>query len=365
MKQYFAPGRINLIGEHLDYNGGFVMPAAISLGISAKVTRNKSRLYTLSSEGHPTVNIPFLEKLFYEEKDTWANYPKGIIAVCQSLFDVENGGTISYSSTLPEGSGLSSSAALEVLTAYILHDLHNEKISKRSLALLCQKVENQFIGVNCGIMDQYAVANGKQNTALLLDCQNVRHEDVPLYFGEYQLIVMDTCKPRALRESKYNERRSECEAALALIQKDFPVLNLAAANSEQVNQCIKDEIVKKRALHVVSEQQRVLDAAKYLKNNALLDFGKLLNASHLSLQNDYEVSGIELDTLVESAWKSKYCLGARMTGAGFGGCAIALVQKEHLAEFTDTVTAQYLAIIGYECKLYNVEIVDGAGAIND
>lgn len=223
MKQYFSPGRINLIGEHVDYNGGLVLPAAISLGIWAEVERNKSLYMSLSSEGHSAVEISLRDELKYVAEDGWANYPKGVIAACKSLFEIENSAIIHYKSTLPEGSGLSSSAAIEVLTAYILHDLNGQKITRRNLSLLCQKVENQFLGVNCGIMDQYAVANGKKNTALLLDCQLVRHEEIPLDFGDYQLLVMNTCKPRALITSKYNERRGECETALAQIQAKFPI----------------------------------------------------------------------------------------------------------------------------------------------
>ncbi len=346
MKKYFAPGRVNLMGEHLDYNGGNVLPAAISLGITASVQREKSRFVRIRSEGHPEKIIDLDAEMRFEEKEGWANYPKGVLSDFLKSFEIPFGLDIHYSSTLPEGSGLSSSAAIEVLTMFILYDLTGEQITQRELALRCQAVENRFIGVNCGIMDQYAVANGKKNHALLLDCHSVTHQEIPINTGQYELVVMDSRKPRKLIESKYNERRSECEEALRLIQKKYAIPNLASATEAQVSECVKDSVLSKRATHVITEQLRVKQASEVLKGGNLIQFGLLMIDSHHSLMNDYEVSGEELNVLFASARGTAGCIGARMTGAGFGGCAIALVEKEQFNQWSDRVKQEYLEIIG-------------------
>lgn len=364
MKKYFCPGRINLIGEHLDYNGGLVLPVAISLGITATVSRTKSSRVQFSSEGMPTVTLDVNDDWKYTGEDGWANYPKGVFMQFKHQYeDLRGGINIHYQSTLPMASGLSSSAAMEVLTMYILHDIMEEPTSKRSIALRCQQVENQFIGVNCGIMDQYAVANGTPNTAMLLDCSTATHTAVTFPESEYLLVVMNTCKPRRLVTSAYNERRAECEAALALIQSQFPISSLAAATQAQVDACVKDAILHKRATHVVTEQARVIEAAAALQKGDFLTLGNAMNASHHSLRYDYEVSGTELDTLVALAQAQPGCIGARMTGAGFGGCAIAWVSAAHYPDFATAIPPAYEAQIGYPCELYVVEVVAGVGEV--
>ncbi|MFN0201743.1 MAG: galactokinase [Bacteroidia bacterium] len=363
---YFAPGRVNLIGEHLDYNGGWVLPAAISKGITAKVEFLPEKQLILSS-AHASLlfrsNIN--ENFEYKKTEDWVNYPKGIIREINRRFPLHQGLAIHFESNLPMSSGLSSSAAIEVLTAFILYEVHGQKISRKELALLCQKVENEFIGVNCGIMDQYAVANGKEGNALLLDCATVSHQDIPFQTFDYQLLVMNTCKPRKLIEGKYNERRSECEAALALIQKKYEIPHLAAANQAMLTEMVQDALLYKRARHVISEQARVLETGTGLASLAdLQQFGQNMNASHLSLKNDYEVSGIELDTLVETAQQTAGCLGARMTGAGFGGCAIALVKKTEVEAFIALVSTAYEQKIGYAAEIYPVEIAAGVHKVS-
>lgn len=364
MKKYFAPGRVNLIGEHLDYNGGVVMPVAISLGIEATVTERNDQIIQLSSEGmEQTYSFPINAPYHYNVEDDWANYPKGVFAHFLPQFSPKTGLNIHFKSTLPIGSGLSSSAAIEVLTAYILADICGKQIDRKNLALECQKVENEYIGVNCGVMDQYAVANGEKNKALFLDCLLVAHKIIPFETGDYRLCILDTCKPRALRESKYNERRAECEAALEIL---LPLGSAVASHLVHISQgdalaFLRDKTLKKRAIHVISENERVLKARKALTEGDIITFGKLMNESHESLQKDYEVTGKELDAIVAAAQATEGCIGARMTGAGFGGCAIALVHFSQIPFFEEKVKSVYLKEIGYECAIYEVEIVAGVG----
>jgi galactokinase len=358
-KTYFAPGRVNLIGEHLDYNGGLVLPAALTMGITAQYTARNDNKVTLRSATHQFYKqIDLSHPLDYDTANDWTNYPIGIIQQLKKEGHAVPACDISYSSNLPEGSALSSSAAIEVLTAYILLSQTESNINLSWLSKFCQQVENQFIGVQCGIMDQFASALGKADHAILLNCANLNYQYVPIQLNNYRLLILNTKKPRSLITSKYNDRRSQCEQALHILQATSSIKNLAEANMSQLD-LLKDETIKKRARHVITEALRVKETVKALRFNNLSTFGRLMNASHASLKNDYEVTGIELDTLAEEAQKLKGCLGARMTGGGFGGCAIALVHHHSIAEFKHILSFKYNAATGLNCEIYESQIGDG------
>jgi len=357
---FFSPGRVNLIGEHIDYNGGLVLPAALSLGISAAVRRRNDgfvRLCSGNEAGKAQINLN--ETLSAGISPKWANYPAGVMKYLIDAGHKLSGCDIFALSDLPESSGLSSSAALEVLSAFMmLFPEGGSKIDRIKIALLCQKVENEFIGVNCGIMDQFAVAMGKKDNAILLNTNNLSYEYIPFELGNYRLLIMNTRKPRELSDSKYNERRAECDAALEIIRKMKPVNNLVEADIEDII-LIKDPILRKRARHVITENKRVEKSVRALKNGEIARFGHLMGASHDSLKNDYEVSGFELDTIVEQALNQPSCLGARMTGAGFGGCAIAIVEESGIEEFSDRVISGYKNLTGLDGEIYISIIEDG------
>ena len=363
IKTFLSPGRVNLIGEHIDYNGGFVFPGALTVGIYAALSLrddNKIRMRSKNVAGEVIVDLD--EDLVYKKEDDWGNYPKGVIKALKDLGHEVPGMDIVLYSNIPDGAGLSSSAALEILMAYIILYLENpEQIDRVEIAKLCQKVENEFVGVNCGIMDQFAVAVGKKDHAILLDCDSLYYEYAPLNLGEYSLVIMSTNKRRELADSKYNERRSECEKALEIINenKSEKLANLCQATLADIESFITDETIKKRAIHVVTENQRVKKSIEMLKDNDILGFGKLLTASHMSLENDYEVTGLHLDTLVHEALKINGCIGARMTGAGFGGCAIALVDNTKVEEFKEKVSVAYKKVTGITPSFYTSNIGEG------
>lgn len=360
MKKYFAPGRVNLIGEHLDYNGGLVLPAAINLGISATyVPRNDSKIIFRSTTHSLHKEFELDSELSFDPSNEWTNYPLGVIAQLKKENHSVSGCEITYESNLPEGSGLSSSAAVEVLTAFTVLSQSETSINLVWLANLCKQVENEFIGVKCGIMDQYAVALGKKDYALLLDCKQMHHEYIPFELGDYRLVIMNSKKQRSLIHSKYNERKAECEEALKQLQyAKHELQNLCEADMSFLA-LLQDETLYKRARHVISENLRVKEAVKVLEMNDLSTFGRLMNASHASLKNDYEVTGIELDTLAETAQEVKGCLGARMTGAGFGGCAIAIVHRTAVEVLKNQVGERYLTVTGLNCEIYETQIGDG------
>lgn len=353
--QFFAPGRINIIGEHIDYNGGFVMPAAISLGVTMTISPRNDKKVSLSSEGHSHICSLDLDKeIRFAPEDTWANYPKGIIDyLCRNKFatvEIKNGWDIHYQSTLPMGAGLSSSAAIEVVTAYGIMNLLNVDADPKAIAFLAQKVENEFIGVKCGLMDQFAVAMGMEKRAILLNTSNNDFRYVLADMPQHVFVVMNTNKPRALAESKYNERKEESEAALALLKanvrpnkkEEYKEKNhLCDYSVEDVNFAISNPILKKRAMHAVTEQKRVLSAEKALVNKDIKELGRLMLASHIYLRDFYEVSCHELNIMVSLATKQASCVGARMVGAGFGGCALAVVQKTNLDSFLETMHQEY------------------------
>lgn len=360
---FFSPGRVNLIGEHIDYNGGFVFPAAVTMGIAAAVKLRNDKAVHVYSTNFGTGYMLNPER--QTEKDSrldWANYPLGVLVMLRRQgFDIP-GMEITYSGNLPDGSGLSSSAAIEVLTAYLAlvaagHE--PEKIDRKWLAVFCQSVENQFIGVNSGIMDQYSVANGREGYAMLLDCEKVESRQVPFRLKGYSIVIMDTRKPRQLVDSKYNERRDECDRALAAINRSGSYPNLCDVPLDVAENSIHDPVIWKRARHVITEQGRVLKAVEALESGDLKTFGVLLDASHKSLKEDYEVTGPELDTVVDVARAQPGCLGARMTGAGFGGCAIALVENSRLDAFQKPVAEQYRAATGLEAAFYISQAGEG------
>lgn len=363
---YFAPGRINLIGEHTDYNGGYVFPAAITIGTYGLVKKRADRLIRFYSENFPELGIieVSLDDLTYKAEDNWTNYPKGVLYYLIDAGErIEQGMDLFFYGNIPNGAGLSSSASIELLMGVLVDDLFHLANDRLTLVKLGQKVENEFIGVNSGIMDQFAIGMGKKNQAILLDTNTLAYEMVPASFGDYVIVIMNTNKRRELADSKYNERRSECEAALKQLQTELAIQSLGELNEADFNahsQVINDPTVIKRARHAVTENQRTLKAKAALVQNDLVTFGQLLNASHASLKDEYEVTGNELDVLVEAAQQQPGVLGARMTGAGFGGCGIALVKEENVAAFIESVSAIYEETIGYPADFYVAHIDEGA-----
>lgn len=361
---FFAPGRVNLIGEHIDYNGGHVLPAAISLGIHAAVRYTGGMAVTLRSTDIPGASAVDLgQQIKFDARDGWTNYLKGVVTALLNEGRDLPGCQILFSGDLPVGAGLSSSAAIEVLTAYLLlYPSSGDAIDRIWLAVLCQGAENHFVGVGCGIMDQFSVAMGKKDCAILLGCSDLSYRLIPAKMTECRLLIMDTGKRRRLENSKFNERRAECEAALDMIRKHRPVPNLCSAAASDVDKYVTDPVLKRRATHVISENARTLRAASLLGAGDWRGFGRLLVESHESLRRNYEVTGPELDALVEVSLQQKACLGARMTGAGFGGCAIALVRTEQVSRFTEKVCAEYWRRTHLEASILDCTLADGVHA---
>lgn len=363
IRAFHSPGRVNLIGEHIDYNGGYVFPCALEFGTYACVREREDNIVNLASTNFDLKVSVNLDNVEYKDEDDWSNYPKGVIKVMMDKGYKVSGMDILISGNIPNGAGLSSSASLEVLIGVIINNLFNQgKIDKVELVKISQKAENTFVGVNCGIMDQFAVGMGKANKAILLDCNTLNYSYADVKLGDYSLVIMNTNKRRALNESKYNERRAECEEALKAISKEKEINALCELTTEEyafLESLIEKENVRKRARHAVYENERVKTAFNCLNEGKLQEFGNLLVQSHNSLRDLYEVTGNELDTLVEEALKASGCIGARMTGAGFGGCAIALVDKSHIDEFAKTVKENYVKAIGYEPSFYFSGIGEG------
>ncbi len=364
-KTFFAPGRINLIGEHLDYNGGYVLPCAISLGTYGVVAQRNDQQINFYSLNFPNSGIihASLTNLKYQVKHDWANYLLGMIWILvKQGYQINHGFDLLIAGDLPNGAGLSSSAAMELLMGKILLNLFNLPINNLELAMNGQKVENDYIGVNSGIMDQFAIAMGKQDQAILLNTDTLQYQYVPLQLAEYAIVIMNTNKRRELQTSKYNERRHECEHALHLLQQDVAIHNLCDLNKAQFDEytyLLNNDTLIRRTRHVVFENQRVLQVQHALMKHDLTTMGHLLNASHISLHYDYAVTGKELDTLVAAAWQRKNVLGARMCGAGFGGCAIAIVKQDSIDNFCQQVGQQYHEVIGYDATFYVAHIANG------
>ncbi|PAE43172.1 galactokinase [Bacillus sp. 7884-1] len=366
---FFAPGRINLIGEHTDYNGGHVFPCAITYGtyaVAKKRDDNVVRLYSVNFPNKEVIEFD-LTQLDYDKQHNWANYPKGMIRyIKEAGYDISTGFECVIEGNIPNGAGLSSSASIELLTGVLLDGLYKLGIPRLDMIKLGKRVENEFIGVNSGIMDQFAIGMGKKDAGILLDCQTLNFQYAPIKLEGYKILIMNTNKRRELADSKYNERRGECEQALAQLQQRLPIEalgQLTEAEFDENQTLIPNETVRKRAKHAVYENVRTLKALEELRAGNLEAFGQLMNQSHISLRDDYEVTGVELDNLVEAAWKQPGVIGARMTGAGFGGCAIAIVENEQVDSFIANVGAAYQDKIGYPADFYVVSIGDGAKEI--
>lgn len=364
-KVYFAPGRVNMIGEHTDYNGGHVFPCALTIGtygVARKRNDNKLRFYSMNFEGKGIIESSLDDLKPYKEAN-WTNYPKGVMwAFEERGMKIPCGMDLMLNGNIPNGSGLSSSASVEVLTGFILRDFFGFDVTNQDLALIGQFSENNFNGVNCGIMDQFAIAMGKEGHAIFLDTADLSYEYAPIKLENAKIVIACSNKKRGLGDSKYNERRSECETALAELQTVVDIKALGELTEEafeQYKSAIKSEVRTRRAKHAVYENQRTVKAVEALKNNDVKLFGQLMNASHVSLRDDYEVTGIELDTLVEEAWKVDGVIGSRMTGAGFGGCTVSIVEDKAIDGFIESVGKAYEAKIGYAADFYVVEIGDG------
>lgn len=362
---YFAPGRVNLIGEHTDYNGGHVFPCALTIGTYGAARKREDgrlRFYSMNFEKLGVIESS-LEDLVPSKEAGWTNYPKGVLwAFGERGMKVPCGMDLLLYGNIPNGSGLSSSASVEVLTGFILRDFFGFEVSNQDLALIGQFSENNFNKVNCGIMDQFAIAMGKRDNAIFLDTADLSFEYAPIELKEAKIVIACSNKKRGLGDSKYNERRSECETALAELKQVVKIETLGDLSEEQFEKfasIIGSDVRRRRAKHAVYENQRTIQAVEALKKNDVKRFGELMNASHVSLRDDYEVTGIELDTLVEEAWKVEGVIGSRMTGAGFGGCTVSIVRDDAIDTFIKQVGEAYEKKIGYAADFYVVEIGDG------
>ncbi|MEK5467014.1 galactokinase [Paenibacillus sp. FSL P2-0089] len=361
---FYAPGRVNLIGEHLDYNGGYVFPAALDFGTTLIVRPRTDGKVQFASTNFPyEASIDFSD-IGAAKTGEWVDYPVGVmVELAKKGHPVSGGYDLLFHGEIPNGSGLSSSASIEVVTGFAFLTLLGGDTDTVEIALLSQRAENQYVGVNSGIMDQFAVANGKRDQAILLMCDTLEYSLVPFVTGSYKLVIGNTNKKRGLVDSKYNERRSQCEEALAILKQEVPSLSyLAEVKPEQfelLQDRITDETVRRRARHVVEENQRVLDSVEVLKNNDLKQFGLYMNDSHVSLRDLYEVSCEELDVMVEEAQRIPGTLGSRMTGAGFGGCTVSLVHEDDVQRFITEVGEAYKNRTGLTGEFYVCGIGNG------
>ncbi len=368
---FFAPGRVNLIGEHTDYNGGHVLPCALSIGTYAAVrVRDDRRLrfFSLNFEDEGIIEGS-LDDLTYDSKKAFSNYPLAVVwALGQNGYEVPFGLDIAFFGDIPYCSGLSSSASVEVLTGFACRELFSFDLDLVSLARICMQAENEFVGVNCGIMDQFASAMGKRDYAIFLDTGTLDYEYIPVKFDGVSLVIACSNKKRGLSDSKYNERRRECEEALRYLREFKDINSLCELSEEEFDELcgfIPDPVCQIRARHAVLENIRTAKACEALKRNDTAEFGRLMNDSHLSLRDDYEVTGVELDTLVETAWTVPGVLGSRMTGAGFGGCTVSLVENNAVDSFIQTVGDVYLRKIGYRADFYVAETGDGPRELSE
>ena len=366
IRTYFAPGRVNLIGEHTDYNGGHVFPCALTIGTYAIVRKRDDRKMRFYSQNFEKLGIVegSLDELKYKKEADWTNYPVGVVwAFIEKGYNVDKGFDMLLFGNIPNGSGLSSSASVEVVTGVALRDMFGfDDVSMIDIALFGQYSENNFNGVNCGIMDQFAIAMGKKDQAIFLDTSDLSYTYAPIQLKDEKIVIACSNKKRGLGDSKYNERRAECEEALAELQTKLSIQSLGELSEEEFEankDLIGSEVRQRRAKHAVYENQRTLKAVEALKAGDLEEFGRLMNASHVSLRDDYEVTGIELDTLVENSWKQEGVIGSRMTGAGFGGCTVSIVKNDCVDAFIENVGKAYLEKIGYAADFYVVEIGDG------
>ena len=369
IRSYFAPGRVNLIGEHTDYNGGHVFPCALTIGTYFIARQREDRVLRFYSTNFESLGIieSSLDNLVWSKEADWTNYPMGVMwAFGEKGYKITNGFDILLCGNIPNGSGLSSSASVEVGTGVLLRDMYGFDVSMIDIALIGQYSENNFNKVNCGIMDQFAIAMGKKDHAIFLDTADLSYEYAPIVLKAAKIVIACSNKKRGLGDSKYNERRAECEEALAELQTVVDIKSLGEldeAQFEQYRSAIKSEVRQRRAKHAVYENQRTIKAVAALKAGDIEEFGKLMIASHDSLRDDYEVTGKELDTLVASALKQDGVIGSRMTGAGFGGCTVSIVKNDNIDAFIENVGKEYKDTIGYAADFYVVEVGDGAGTI--
>lgn len=369
IRSYFAPGRVNLIGEHTDYNGGHVFPCALTIGTYFIARQREDRVLRFYSTNFESLGIieSSLDNLVWSKEADWTNYPMGVMwAFGEKGYKITNGFDILLCGNIPNGSGLSSSASVEVGTGVLLRDMYGFDVSMIDIALIGQYSENNFNKVNCGIMDQFAIAMGKNDHAIFLDTADLSYEYAPIVLKDAKIVIACSNKKRGLGDSKYNERRAECEEALAELQTVVDIKSLGEldeAQFEQYRSAIKSEVRQRRAKHAVYENQRTIKAVEALKAGDIEEFGKLMIASHDSLRDDYEVTGKELDTLVASALKQDGVIGSRMTGAGFGGCTVNIVKNDNIDAFIENVGKEYKDTIGYAADFYVVEVGDGAGTI--
>ena len=363
---FFAPGRVNLIGEHTDYNNGYVLPAALSFGTYLIARRNDGNSLRLATSNFEyKAEIP-LSELDVKHGDEWVNYPLGVIKEFSKMMKAVGGLDLYYSGNIPAAAGLSSSASIELVTAVAINDIYEYGLDTLELVHMSVRAEREFVGVQCGIMDQFIVGKGKERSALFLNCGTEQFVHVPFVPEDYRLVIADTKKVRKLSDSKYNERVAECQTGLEVIRQSRHIASLGELNIEtlgEIEQTIEDPIVRKRVRHVISENHRVLEAVKSLMNSDFENFGDLMNKSHDSLRHDYEVTGFELDTMVEVSRKQNGVLGSRMTGAGFGGCTVSLVSKHSVDSFIENVSAEYFEKTGLKPEFYLPEIVSGAGRV--
>jgi galactokinase len=360
---YFSPGRVNLIGEHTDYNGGFVFPCALSFGLYVFLRKTDDNLVKMASlNENYYAEIP-LSDLSKHHKKEWVNYPLGVIdQFTKRGIKFDTGAEMLFWGNVPNGAGLSSSAALEVVTGFAINELLGSGLSRLDIIKIGQKAENEFVGVNCGIMDQFASCMGKKDHAVFLNCDTLEFDLVPVKLDGIKIVISNTNSPHKLDAGQYNQRVAECKEAVAEINKVKPIKQLgelSQADFDAVKDAIKDPVALKRARHVVSEIKRTTDAVKALKANKLKEFGEMMNASHVSLRDDYEVTGKELDAMAEAAWEVDGVIGSRMTGGGFGGCTVSLVKEDAVDEFIATVGPAYQAKTGISPDFYVAEISDG------
>ena len=368
---YFSPGRVNLIGEHTDYNGGHVFPCALTIGTYGAARKRDDRLihfYSMNLNRFGTVEVS-LDDLSYDAKYNWANYPLGVVwAFAQKGYTLDCGFDMVIWGNIPNGSGLSSSASLEVLTGVILTDLFDIKtLSMTDLALIGQYSENNFNGCNCGIMDQFAVAMGKKDNAIFLDTSTLKFEYAPIELEDAKIIITNSKVKHSLVDSAYNDRRQECADALAALQKELDIESLGDLSPEEFEAnkgLITDPVQLKRAKHAVYENQRTIDAVAALRAGDIARFGELMNQSHISLRDDYAVSCEEIDILVDLAWKIPGVIGSRITGGGFGGCTVSIVKNDSVDEFIETIGKAYKDKVGHEAEFYTVQIGDGASRLD-
>ena len=366
---FFSPGRVNLIGEHTDYNGGFVFPCALSFGtylLLATNTEKKINFRSLNVEAVYSLELTQLTEPLPDK--AWANYPLGVLAqFVKRGVAIEQGYDILFWGNVPAGAGLSSSAAMEVVTAFAFNELLGTGYDRIELAKIGQKAEHEFAGVMCGIMDQFASAQGKKDHAIYLNCDTLAFDLVPVKLEGIKVVVSNTHSPHHLDSGAYNDRVRQCQLAVLQISSVRPIKNLAElsqADFEQVEHAITDEVAHRRARHVVGEVQRTKDAVEALQQGNIELFGKLMTQSHISLRDDYEVTGLQLDSLAEAAWKVEGVLGSRMTGGGFGGCTVSLVRDEAIPTFIEQVGAEYTEKTGLKADFYIAEIGDGAHRVN-